>query len=125
MKAPLPVLSFSILLLTLCSGCFNAATPTSESNTQIVSDGAVSVANGQITEGRAVVSDDVEKEIYKSLNHRRKMIAAIQAKSGSSAGLQQMQDELNLLTKGFMSRYGLSESEIAEILSKGDSNNWE
>ncbi len=52
-------------------------------------------------------------------------MAAIKEKSGSSRGFQQMQDELNLLFKGFISSYGLSEADIVEILKKGDSGNWE
>ncbi len=105
-------------------GCDNAVSPTSKSKNQIISVGQITVENGQITEGRPVVTEDVEKVIYKSLNHRRKMMAAIKEKSGSSRGLQQMQDELNLLSKMFMSKYGLSEAEIAQILKKGDSSNW-
>jgi hypothetical protein len=53
------------------------------------------------------------------------MMAAIKEKSSSSRGLQQMQDELNLISRGFMSRYGLSEAEIAQIIKKGESGNWE
>jgi hypothetical protein len=52
------------------------------------------------------------------------MMAAIKEKSGSSQGLQQMQDELNLLSKMFMGKYGLSEAEIGQILKKGDSAKW-
>jgi hypothetical protein len=121
----LSVLSFPVVLLTLCIGCDNAASPASKSNSQTTSGDAINVENGQITEGRPDVTEDVEKEIYKSLNHRRKMMAAIKEKSGSSSGLQQMQDELNLLTKMFMGKYGLSEAEIGEILKKGDSGNWQ
>jgi hypothetical protein len=114
-----------VLLLTLCIGCDNAASPASKSNSQTISGDAITVENGQITEGRPGVTEDVEKEIYKSLNHRRKMMAAIKEKSGSSPGLQQMQDELDLLSKMFMGKYGLSEAEIGEILKKGDSSNWQ
>lgn len=114
-----------VVLLALCMGCDNAVSPTSKSKNQIISDSQITVENGKITEGRPVVTEDVEKEIYKSLNHRRKMMAAIKEKSGSSRGLQQMQDELSLLSKMFMSKYELSEAEISQILKKGDSGNWE
>jgi hypothetical protein len=118
-------LSFSVALLTLCLGCDSAVSPTSKNNEQIISDGQITVVNGQVTEGRPVVTEDVEKEIYKSLNHRRKMMTAIKEKSGSSRGFQQMQDEFNQLTKMFMTRYGLNNAEIDQILKKGDSGNWE
>ena len=118
-------LLFPVALLTLSVGCDKIGSPTSGSNSEVVSDGSITVSNGQVTEGRPEVSEEVEKEVYKSLNHRRKMMTAIKEKSGSSAGFQQMQDEFNLLSKGFMSRYGLSEAEIAKILEKGDSANWQ
>jgi hypothetical protein len=120
----LSVLLFPVMLLPLCIGCDNAVSPTSKTNNQTISGGQITIENGQLTEGRIVVTEDVEKEVYKSLNHRRKMMAAIKEKSGSSQGLQQMQDELNLLSKMFMSKYGLSEAEIGQILKKGDSAKW-
>ena len=85
----------------------------------------LTVKDGKISAGRPEVTEDVEREIYKSLNHRRKMIASIKRNSGPNRGIQQMQDELDLLTRGFMSRYSLTQAEIDEILKKGDANAWE
>ena len=88
-------------------------------------DDILAVKDGGIHEGRPKVTENVEREIYKSLNHRRKMMASIKRNSGPNRGIQQMQDELALLTRGFMSRYSLTQQEIDEILKKGDSNAWE
>lgn len=90
----------------------------------ITSEGAVTIRNGKVTLGQPQLTEEVEKEVFKSLNYRRKMIASINQNSGSIRGMQQMQEELALLTRGFMSRYGLSQAEIDEILKKGEANGW-
>lgn len=105
-------------------GDSQGSSPTANEDGWIVSDKNLTIENGKITEGRLTVTEDVEREIYKSLNHRRKMIASIKKNSGSARGIQQMQDEFELLSKGFMTRYDLTQGEIDAILAKGDSNGW-
>ncbi len=135
MKQPFESMAISLILLLPCLGCENVApsrptsdnsstspTTTANDNDWITSNDMIIVEKGKITEGRPKVTEDVEREIYKSLNYRRKMIASIKQNSGSSRGIQQMQDELDLLSKVFMSRYSLTQAEIDEILKKGDSN---
>ncbi len=138
MKQPFESMAISLILLLPCLGCENVApsrsttdnsstssTTTANDNDWITSNDMIIVENGKITEGRPKVTEDVEREIYKSLNYRRKMIASIKQNSGSGRGIQQMQDELDLLSKVFMSRYSLTQAEIDEILKKGDSNAWD
>ncbi len=137
MKQSFESMAISLILLP-CLGCENVApsrsttdnsstssTTTANDNDWITSNDMIIVEKGKITEGRPKVTEDVEREIYKSLNYRRKMIASIKQNSGSSRGIQQMQDELDLLSKVFMSRYSLTQAEIDEILKKGDSNAWD
>lgn len=114
-----------VVWMAVCTGCDRPGSPTSPGSGQTVRADSATTSNRQVTLGRPDVTEEIEKEIYRSLNHRRKMMAAIAEKSGSSRGYQQMQEELGLLTKGFMSRYGLSEAEIAGILAKGDAGSWE
>ncbi len=138
MKQSFESMAISLILLLPCLGCENVApsrsttdnsstssTTTANDNDWITSNDMIIVENGKITEGRPKVTEDVEREIYKSLNYRRKMIASIKQNSGSSRGIQQMQDELDLLSKVFMSRYSLTQAEIDEILKSGDSNAWD
>lgn len=84
----------------------------------------IRVRDGKIETGRPRIDEQVEREIYASLNFRRKMISAIQAKGGSQRGIQQMQEELETLTQSFMVRYSLSRQEVLDILRKGDHAGW-
>ena len=114
----------SLSTLVGCGRPVSESTPVGTGKA-ITSKGAITVKDGEVQFGKPKVTEDVEKEIYKSLNHRRKMIAAIQEGSGSKRGLDQMNDELELLTKGFMGRYDLTAARIEKILEKGDANGWE
>ena len=120
------------VLLLLPGGCEKpAAEPASDTASAskesdwIVSDQMITVENGTIYEGRPTVSEEVEREIYRSLNHRRRMMSSIQKNSGPQHAMQQMSDELELLTQGFMGRYGLSRAEVDAILQKGDAAGWQ
>ena len=101
------------------------AIKTRNGNEGTKSSDILTIENGKITEGRPKVTESVQREIYKSLNYRRKMMGSIQQNSGSSRGIQQMRDELEILSKGFMSRYGLTQLEIDQILQKGDVRTWD
>ena len=116
----------TIFLALVCLGCQESIPPAAQDPDPewIVSDDAITADNGNVTIGHPALTEDVEREIYRSLGHRRKMIKSIGNGSGSKRGIQQMQDELNLLTRGFMSRYNLTRTEIDSILEKGDANDW-
>lgn len=113
---------FSALLISY-AGCKDPAPSNTRSDT--APKGNTQQSKGLVIEGQPKLTEDVEKEIYKSLNYRRKMIKSIREGAGSVRGIQQMQDELDLLTKGFMGRYNLNQAEIDRILKKGESQNWE
>lgn len=116
----------AVLIAFACPGCEKKASNTNvNGGGTVVSTESITVEDGKVTIGRPVVTEDVKREIYKTLNHRRKMIAAIQKNAGSSRGIKQMQDELELLTKASMSRYGISQADIDAILKEGDANSWE
>ena len=117
--------SIALISLACCAGCGEPKTPAKSNGVTITSKGAITVEDGKVTEGRPKVTPEVEREIYKALNYRRKMKASIESGSGSKQGAQQMQDELNTLTKMYMGRYTLTQAEVNEILKKGDANGWD
>ncbi|TWT94437.1 hypothetical protein [Stieleria varia] len=140
-----PMISGLVVLLLLAAGCDNVATKNkqqatpidavpeiaqetspAETNgkTTIISNEAITVENGKVTMGPPKLTEAVEREIYKTLNQKKKIIEGIQNNGGPSRGVQQMQQEMELMTKGFMVRYNITREEIDAILSKGNSSGW-
>lgn len=101
-----------ILLLLHCLGCVESTPATNEEK-------------NESTTSRPVVTAETEHEIYRSLNRRREMISSIENSSHSELGIERIQEELDMRTKDFMELYGLTQSQIEEILRKGDENSWE
>lgn len=92
----------------------------------IVSEGPITVENGKVTFGRREVTEEVEKEIFLSLNQRLKMAQAIEKnKPNGTLASQNLRSEHDLLRKSFMMRYDLSSSQIDAIMNKGRENRWE
>jgi len=97
-----------------------------DSPTVIVSDGPITVRDGQVTYGRPAVTEDVEKEICRALSDQRDLARSIEGKvPGGNRGSRQCRETYALLEKGYMTRYGLSKGDINAILSKGDQHGWE
>lgn len=133
MKTNRGVSAIPLILLWTCFGCQppQGSNPASQSTTaadkidEATSRSALTIDDARPNAGQREITEEIEREIYKSLNHRRKMMAAIRRNSGSQRGIQQMQDELGLLSRGFMNRYQFTEADIETILNKGDANGWE
>lgn len=99
--------------------------PKQNTGQQIVSDGIVTVEDGKVTYGRPQMTEEVERQIYKSLSHRRNLARAIEEKvPGGNRGSQQIRQEYDLLLKGHMVRYGISQGDIDSIMRKGDEQGW-
>lgn len=105
----------------LLHGCQRSHADGDEPGT-IVSDDTITVRYGQLVTGKPKVSEAIEREVYEALNHRRKMLAALSDQPNNGRGARQMQDELDLLTRGFMVRYDLTRAEVNQILARGDAS---
>ena len=91
----------------------------------ITSDGPITVENGKVTFGRPEVTEQVEKDIYKSLAYRLNMAEQIEKRNpGGNQASRNMREEYQTIKKGHMGRYGLSESDITRIMKKGESKGW-
>lgn len=80
---------------------------------------------GQVTLGGGVSSafdEQTDQNIYKALAYRRN--AQRNLEKAGLRGAAQMKDEYDILKRGFMAQYQLSEEQIASILAKGDSLGW-
>lgn len=90
----------------------------------IVSDGPITIRDGKVTFGKPELTEQDKKSIYKALSHRKRMAAAIRKNGGNQRGIQQMEDEFNLLAKGYMLRFDLSRAELDKILETGENEGW-
>lgn len=91
----------------------------------IVSNGIINVENGTVTLGPPKVTPEVEREIYKALTFHRNIAEEIERQvPGGNRGSQQSRADYDLILRGYMVRYSLSEAEIKAILKKGDDEGW-
>ena len=91
----------------------------------IISDGPITVENGQVTYGPPKVNGDVEKQIYKTLSYHRNLANEIEQKvPGGNQGSRQSRQDYERSAKLFMVQYKLSETDLAAILKKGDEQGW-
>lgn len=91
----------------------------------IVSDGPITVENGQVTFDRPQVTEQVEREIYQALSHHRNLAREIESQSpGGTRGSQHSRQAYEFAVKSYMSQYQLTEATIASILKKGDDQGW-
>jgi hypothetical protein len=95
------------------------------SNNVIVSDGPITIENGKVTFGHPQVTEEVERQIYKSLSYFRNLANAIEKKvPGGNAGSRQSREDYNVAATVFKSRYSLSDADLDDILRKGDKQGW-
>lgn len=76
--------------------------------------------NGKVTIGELKITEEDEKQIYKSLSSKRNLAKAVPKENVK----QQLMQEYDLIKKGFMSKFKLTEADIEAILKKGDDNGW-
>ena len=91
----------------------------------IVSDGPITIENGKVTYGRPEVTEEVERQIHKTLSYYRNLAEAIERKvPGGNRGRRQTREDYETSAKIFMAKYGISRSEINAIVKKGDDQGW-
>lgn len=99
--------------------------PVQNKGNVIVSDGPITIENGKITYGRPVVTEEVEKEIYKSLSFFRNLARSIEEKNpGGNRGSRQSWDDYEMARKAFVFKYGISDADMDSILKRGDDQEW-
>lgn len=85
----------------------------------------VTVEEGKVTIGRPQVTEEVERQIYKTLNYHRTVVREIEKRvPGGNSGSEHSRQSYELGVKSYMVQYGLSEADIEAILRKGDEQGW-
>jgi hypothetical protein len=91
----------------------------------LVVDSPVTVENGQVTFGPPKVTEQVEREVYQTLNYHRNLAREIETQSpGGNRGSQHSRQAYDFAVKSYMSQYQLSEANMASILQKGEDQGW-
>ncbi len=109
------------------SSAVTPETPVSPNPGNVIrSEGAITVENGVVTYGAPKLTEDVEKQIYKTLSYYHNLASEIEANvPGGNRGSQQTRQDYELSKKSFMVRYQLSDADIGAILRKGDEQGWD
>jgi len=92
----------------------------------IVSDGSVTIRDGEVTYGPPPFTEDDERKIYKSLSYHLNLAEAIERRvPGGNNGSRQSRETHALALRMFKAQYGLTDAEIQAIMQKGRANGWE
>jgi hypothetical protein len=110
--------AFVIVLL-----CFAGCNKPIEQTTG--SEAPASTNNRTVTFGTPKVTEEVEKQIYKSLSYFRNLANAIEKKvPGGNAGSRQSRQDYTTAATSFKLQYGITDADLDAIINKGDAQGW-